>query len=127
MKTGTKIAIGVFGLIVLLGLMSFVFDYQTGNVIKNETGPLTILSYELVISTDWGLGVKGIAENTAEKQLSYAEIVVMFYDSKGDLLEKSTDSTDSLSIGEKWNFEVKYSGPDRERVNGYEVSVGSVQ
>lgn len=131
MRNNLEIVFGVFGFLVLLGVLSFIFNSPTGDSIKNEglaegAGPLAILNYELTQSEDGSLSVTGLAENTAGKQLSYAEIIVKFYDIEGDLIESSFDSIDGLDSGEKWNFEVMYLGPYNDQVYGYEVSVGSI-
>ena len=128
MKTDVKVILGVIGFLLLLGIIGFIFVYQTGNSIKNEEIPaelLTILNYQLAQGGDGNRVITGIAENTAGKQLSYAEVRVKFYDTKGELIGNSFDNINGLDSGEKWNFEVMYLGPDNDKVNGYEVVVGS--
>ena len=128
MKTDVKVILGVIGFLLLLGIIGFIFVYQTGNSIKNEEIPaelLTILNYEFVNNEDGSLSIKGLAENTAGKQLSYAEIRVKFYDNKGELIESSFDSVNGLDTGEKWSFEVMSLGYNKDRVSSYEVDVGS--
>ena len=128
MKTPVKITLGVAGFLLLLGVAGLMFNYQTGNNVKNEEIPaesLTILNYQLAQGGDGNRVITGIAENTAGKQLSYAEVRVKFYDTKGELIGNSFDNVNGLSSGEKWNFEVMYLGPDNDKVNGYEVVVGS--
>ena len=128
MKTDVKVILGVIGFLLLLGIIGFIFVYQTGNSIKNEEIPaelLTILNYQLAQGGDGNRVITGIAENTAGKQLSYAEIRVKFYDNKGELIGNSFDNINGLDSGEKWSFEVMYLGPDNDEVNGYEVVVGS--
>lgn len=138
MKTWLKVTLGIFGFLILVGMFSSIFNpsettYQTGNVLDEEkqiiqesSEPLTILSHEMTYGEYGNLIVTGIAENTAGKQLSYAEINVKFLDSEGVLIDNWLDNVNDLDAGEKWKFEVIYPSLDSGEVADYKIAVGSV-
>ena len=137
MKTWLKVTLGIFAFIFVLGFLGSIFNhsetnYQTGNVIDDKestqetTKLLTILSHEMTHGEYGNMIITGIAENTANKQLSYAEIKVKFFDEEGVLIETFLDNINDLDSGEKWKFEVIYPGLDSYKVKDYSIAVGSV-
>ena len=87
---------------------------------------IEILEHELTYGNFGNLMVVGVAENTAGKELSYAQIDVKFYDGDGILIGNSLDNVNNLENGEKWRFEVMYLDIDSYEVDSYKISVGTV-
>jgi len=135
MKTWLKVTLGIFAVLIVLGIIGSIVsppetNYETGNAIKEGTEKtqeeLTILNHQMEVGEYGNIYVRGLAENTAGKNLNYAEIKVKFYDKDGALIETFLDNVNDLGESEKWSFEVVYPRMDTERVEDYEISVGSV-
>ena len=137
MKTWLKVTLGIIGFFILIGTFGAIFspsetNYQTGSVIdsgepkQENTEPLTILNHEMTYGEYGNLIIKGIAENTARRQLSYAEIRVKFYDKNDLLIDTSLDNINDLNAGEKWKFEVMYLGMDDSEVDRYDIAIGTI-
>jgi len=144
MKTWLKVTLWIIGIIFILGVLNGIFNpsektYETGQIISEEkaenqgtsvvnektTEPLAILEHNMNYGDYGNLIVSGIAENTGNKRLSYAEIDVKFYDKEGILIDTSFDNINDLDSGEKWKFEVMYFGLDTYEVDSYAISVGT--
>ncbi|MDY6779687.1 MAG: FxLYD domain-containing protein, partial [Halobacteria archaeon] len=52
------------------------------------------------------LKLTGVARNTADRTLSYVQIQISFYNSKGERVEISGTYTTDLKQGERWEFEI---------------------
>ncbi|ODS36684.1 MAG: hypothetical protein A7315_14010 [Candidatus Altiarchaeales archaeon WOR_SM1_79] len=87
---------------------------------------IKILDHEMVRGEFGNLMVVGTAENVGDKQLSYAEIRVRFYDKDDVLLETFMDNINDVGPGQKWRFEVMYPGMDTQKVDHYDIGVGTV-
>ena len=87
-----------------------------------EKGQLVILKHHSYKDkyTNW-LTVEGTAKNVGNKRLSYAEVVVKFYDAQGNLVGDWIDNTNNLEPGETWRFKV--SSLDDNAVS-YKIYVG---
>ena len=142
MKTWAKVTLGILGFLIIVGILNSIFSpsettYETGGVVDQggqevsepETKslePLTILSHEMVYGKYGNLMIVGVAENTGNKQLSYVEIDVKFYDEEGALIDTSFTNINDIDAGEKWKFEVMYFGLDNYKVDNYKIAVGTV-
>ena len=99
-------------------------EYGSGDSIP-RSGNLVILEHH-PITGDFGiLTIEGIAENTGDTSLIYAEIRVKFYDENGAVVDTSLDNINDIGPGEKWNFKVMYFGTDIERIDNYKVAIGT--
>ncbi len=145
MKTWLKVTLGIIAFIFILGIFNGIFNpsektYETGQIInegetenqntpeinEKSTEPLTILEHNMDYGEYGNLIVSGIAENTGNKRLSYAEIDVKFYDKEKILIDTSFDNINDLNSGEKWKFEVMYFGLDDYTIDSYAISVGTI-
>ncbi len=131
MKTWIKVTLGIIGFIIIVGIIGSLSDSNnsssTGSSITlTEKGePLTILSHNDEYNEYGNLIITGLAKNTGNKDLSYAQIDVKFYDEDGNVISNSFDNVNDLKKGETWKFEVMYIGLDIDNVDGYKISVGS--
>jgi uncharacterized protein YcfL len=113
-----------------LGCTSNSTEYQNGSTpattpVINETpavADITILNDSLVKDDIGGYNVKGTAQ--ANKDMSYAEIDVKFYDKSGAVLQSGLTNILDLKAGEKWNFEVLGPGSDK-KVDSYKIAYTS--
>ena len=137
MKTAVKILIGIGAVIFILVFIFSVSENNnpTGNVISEEeqdpifqpsnNEPLQILSHEKDYGEYGFLTVTGIAKNTRNRELSYAQVDVKFYDNDGNVIGNSLDNINNLGAGETWKFKVMYLGTDSYNVGSYNISVGT--
>jgi lipopolysaccharide export LptBFGC system permease protein LptF len=122
----------LFGLIILGTIFNSLYLNPTGNVISNQVNPeknteqIHILNHEMGNDTYGNLFVSGIVGNDADKNLSYVEIKVKFYDKEGNVLKTTSESINDLKDKEKWKFESIYPSFDTSNVASYEISVGEV-
>ena len=122
----------LFGLLILGTTLNSLYINPTGNVISNQVNPekniaqIKILSHEMGNDSYENLIVSGIAENIANKNLSYVEIKIKFYDKEGNVLKTTSESINDLKDKEKWKFESIYPSFDTSKVASYEISIGEV-
>jgi hypothetical protein len=69
--------------------------------------------------------VTGMAQNTGSSLINIAIITVKFYDKDGNLVDSSSASRHSLTVGETWIFAVQSSGPDAWKITRYEISASA--
>lgn len=102
-------------------------DYQDGDGSEGGSGEeIEIVEHEISQGGEFEpISVEGVARNTGDSQLSYAEIRVRFYDSEGTLLESSIDNINDVDPGQQWRFEVVYPGMDGEEVAEYDIAAGT--
>ena len=112
----------LIGVVVAAGCTDSTQYSQTGTASK-ESCSLKILSHTLKHDEYGTYWVEGIAQNTGDKRLSYAEVRVRFYDSDGTLLDTSIDNTNDLDPGMKWRFKVYYFGDGTPAK--YDIGVGT--
>lgn len=86
---------------------------------------LALLDHDWYEDGQFSAGVKGTAENTTGKAISYAEVSVVFLDSDGVQLESGIDNTTELAGGRKWKFDAMYLGDDPADVADYEISTST--
>ncbi|WP_266082627.1 FxLYD domain-containing protein [Haladaptatus caseinilyticus] len=80
---------------------------QNPNEDASSVDSLKLDSHEFVIKDSYkGPTVQGTAINTGKNSLSYAEVRVRVYDDTGAQLGLYLDSTNDLSAGITWQFEV---------------------
>ncbi len=132
MKTGVKITLGIFLFFIVVGVFSALIgdNNPTGETISNKqinsnSEPLTILSHNLDYTDYGGLMITGVAKNTGNKKLNYAQVDVKFYDAENNVLGNSFDNINNLGAGETWKFKVVYLGTDDYNVDSYNISVGA--
>jgi len=138
MKTWVKVTLGVVLFFIAIGFFSSLISNSnpTGNVVSEEkqseqytapsnTPPLEILSHNMDYNEYGNLIITGIAKNTKNRELSYAQIDVKFYDNEGNVISNSLDNINNLGAGETWKFEVMYLGLDTYNVGSYDISVGT--
>lgn len=99
-------------------------EYGSGNTISGSEG-LIILEHYPVAGEFGMLTIEGIAENTRETSLIYAEVRVKFYDENGAVIDTSLDNINDIGPGEKWNFKVMYFGTNAEKIDNYKVAIGT--
>jgi len=101
-------------------------EYQEGNaepVTREEVvEPLVINDHELGKEEYGGYYVSGSA--TANKDLSYVEIKVKYYDESGALISSDFTNIVDLAAGETWNFKVYGPFDDSARVTEYKIAIG---
>lgn len=93
-------------------------DDVTEEISEPQTGSFQITEPEVklevtsseVYRESYSSGVRGVAENVSDDELSYAEVIVEFFDDEGRRLDRSTDSTSDLAPGREWTFDALYSG-----------------
>jgi hypothetical protein len=127
------IVIYVFIIFAIIGsfLGNSETKYQSGNMGEDKnvnsqtTESLQILEHHQEYGEYGNLIITGTAKNIGNKQLSYAEVRVKFYDKDDSLISNSLDNVNDLDAGETWKFEVVYLGLDTYNVDRYEIAVGS--
>lgn len=68
--------------------------------------------------------VRGLAENTADRELSYVEIQARFFDANGTRVGSGMDNIRNLGPGNSWEFEALcIDCPDPDRLDSYELEV----
>jgi hypothetical protein len=125
------------------GAMGFLADWRPGEytaevVIRDDvtgltsepgTGTFEITEPEPKLeiiraerfSGEYDSGVRGVAKNVSEQELSYAEVSAVFLDDDGRQLGDALDNTNDLAPGREWKFELNYLG--EERFSSYELSL----
>ncbi|OBZ36076.1 FxLYD domain-containing protein [Methanohalophilus sp. DAL1] len=88
----------------------------------NEQPDLEILDHQLQTGEYGTTSVVGTAK--ANKDLSYAEVRVKFYDANGNLIGSSLDNINDIGAGESWSFDVPNIEFDKD-VSDYKIAVGS--
>ncbi len=88
---------------------------------------LEILRHSLEERGFFGLFVKGIAKNTGDNKIDYAQINVKFYDKDKEAIGSSFANTINLEPGEKWEFKVNYFGTQDDEVDYYTISTETAQ
>jgi hypothetical protein len=121
----------LFGLIIIGTIFNSLYLNPTGNVISNQANfekieQINVLSHEMGNDTYGNLVVSGIVENIANKNLSYVEIKIKFYDKEGNVLKTTSESISDLKDKEKWKFESVYPSFDSSKVASYEIRIGEV-
>ena len=101
-------------------------DEEDSSNDRESDEKIKILNHELTYGEYGTLSVTGTAENVVDRQLSYVEIRVKFYDEDGALIETFFDNINDLDAGEKWKFDVMYPGMDTYEVDDYDIGVGTV-
>lgn len=80
---------------------------QNPNEDASSIDSLTLDSHEFVVKDSYkGPTVQGTATNTSGDSLAYAEARVRVYDDTGTQLGLYLDSTNDLSAGTTWQFEI---------------------
>lgn len=90
-----------------------------------KTEQIKILEHKMTFNELGNLIIAGVAQNVGEKQISYAEIRVRFYDKDDVLLGTSLDNINDVDPGQKWKFEVMYLGLDIHNVDHYDIGIGT--
>lgn len=118
--------LGLIAIVLIAGCTSET-EYGTGQAIAGEpTEKIEILDHKMEYGEYGSLMVTGTAKNVGDKQLSYAEIRVRFYDKDDSLLSTSFDNINDLDAGQTWKFKVLYFSMDVEEVDHYDIGVGTV-
>jgi len=117
--------LSIFILVFLtLGCTGNKSEYQNGSnsdavqpapVTTPEAVNLVILDSKLGKEEYGGYIVTGSAQS--DKNQSYAEVDVKFYDSTGAVLQSGMTNIMDLKAGEKWNFKVYGPGSDLHVAN----------
>lgn len=90
---------------------------------KKEATPkqdVKILEHE-PFREQYSAGVRGIAQNMTDEELSYVGIKVYFLDSEGIQIEEGLDNTTDLAAGRKWRFEALMIQAEPSEVAKYEI------
>jgi len=66
-------------------------------------------------------GVEGVAQNTADDVIDYAEIRVVFLDVEGVQVGEGLDNVTELAAGRKFEFDCMFTGDDWSAVSDYEI------
>ncbi|AKB41280.1 FxLYD domain-containing protein [Methanosarcina mazei] len=109
-------------------------DYQEGNaepaseqVIESttteEVQPVLVINDHSLGKEEYG-GYMVTGSATANKDLSYAEVKVKYYDESGALVGSDFTNIVDLDAGETWNFKVYGPFDDSVRVSDYKIAVG---
>jgi hypothetical protein len=85
---------------------------------------ISIIETNLYKNENGGLIVEGKIKNNLNKNLTYLEVVVKFYDQNNNLLNSQIDSVNFINHRETWKFLVYYTRKDYEEVKDYKVSIG---
>ncbi|MGM0606758.1 MAG: FxLYD domain-containing protein [Halobacteriota archaeon] len=69
--------------------------------------------------------IEGIAENVSDRQLTYVELQVRFYDEHDEQLDSTVDHINDVTAGTRWEFLIEYprTGPDAAAVVDYDLEV----
>ncbi|MFD1515140.1 FxLYD domain-containing protein [Halomarina rubra] len=92
-----------------------------GNNGSSEQGALEILEHG-PYQEEYSEGVRGIAQNTTDTTLDYAEVTIVFLDADGVQVGDSIDNTTNLAAGRKWQFDLPFLGNDWSAVADYELA-----
>lgn len=75
---------------------------------------------------DFGVAVKGRAENVSGGELSYVEAEAVFLDADGVQIGEGLDNVTDLADGRVWEFDCMYLGDaDASEIDEYEIGVST--
>ncbi len=122
-----KFVLGAILLLIAVGIIgAWINTNPLGRVISGvNNGPLKILSSEKIYDDYENVIIEGVAENTGNKKLNYAQLNAKFYDKEGNVIGSSFDNINDLGAGETWKFRISYWGADSYNINSYNLSVGT--
>jgi hypothetical protein len=134
MKKGVLIFIIALALIFVAGCTDNGTDYEEGNVepaseevteqvTTEEVQPLLVINDHSLGKEEYG-GYIVTGSATANKDLSYAEVKVKYYDESGALVGSDFTNIVDIAAGETWNFKVYGPSEDSIRVTEYKIAVG---
>lgn len=134
MKKGVLVLITILALIFVAGCTDNKTDYQEGNTepaseqvtestSTEEVQPLLVINDNSLGKEEYG-GYIVTGSATANKDLSYAEVKVKYYDDSGALVGSDYTNIVDLDAGETWNFKVYGPSDDSIHVSNYKIAVG---
>ncbi|MDD2644495.1 MAG: FxLYD domain-containing protein [Methanobacteriaceae archaeon] len=121
-------------LIFVAGCSDNGTDYEEGNVkpaseqvteqeATEEVQPLLVINDHSLGKEEYG-GYIVTGSATANKDLSYAEVKVKYYDEGGALVGSDYTNIVDIAAGETWNFKVYGPSDDSIHVSDYKIAVG---
>jgi len=69
--------------------------------------------------------VSGNVKNMGDKTLEIVSIVVIFYDSNKNIIDKSSAISSNLEPGGNWHFTIQSQGPDAWKIVDYSLTSSS--
>jgi hypothetical protein len=102
--------------------------YPTTSVVtqsSQSSSTFTILESHMERGEYGTVDVVGTAKNTGSSRISYGQINVKFYDTRGDLIGNGLANIDDLDPGETWSFKATYLGTEGTSVASYKIGVGT--
>jgi hypothetical protein len=104
-------------------------DTGGGNSGGGDTGgddqpDVEIQSHEFY-EEQFSAGVRGTAQNTTDRELSYVEAEAVFLDSEGTQIGEGLDNVSDLAAGRTWEFDCMFLGEDASRIASYEIEVST--
>lgn len=96
-------------------------DQTTAAEQEEDQPPVALVEHD-TYEEEYSAGVKGVAENTTDEELGYAEVKVVFLDSDGVQLEEGLDNATDVAAGRQFRFDCIYLGDDFSEVADYEIT-----
>ncbi|MFD1646868.1 FxLYD domain-containing protein [Haloarchaeobius litoreus] len=91
---------------------------------NNDRPDVEILEHEFY-EEEVGAGVRGVARNNTDSELTYVQAEAIFLDGDGTQIGEGLDNVTDLAAGREWEFDCMYLDSDSDRIAEYELDVST--